>query len=138
MLEIDNSTFIFKYEVKWFSEIPFDIIGYDGVSFHARKKDIIIKVSSKEEIYYTGNWSYAEVYLILRQNLFSNEISYQNFFTKKHFKQSCYYYNSSHCPSKIKLIMYTITISKRNFLSKYFCCRKNGSVESLSNNQHRE
>ena len=55
MSEIDNSTFIFKSEVILFSEIPFDIIGYDGVSFHASKKDIIIKVFSKEEIYSTGN-----------------------------------------------------------------------------------
>ena len=49
MLSIDNSRFIFKSKTIWFSEIPFDIIGYDGVTFHACTKDLDIKGFSKEE-----------------------------------------------------------------------------------------
>jgi len=49
MLEIDNSSFIFKSKTIWFSEIPFDIHGYDGVTFHACTKDVAIKGFSKEE-----------------------------------------------------------------------------------------
>jgi hypothetical protein len=49
MLEIDNSRFIFKTKRIWFSEVPFDITGYDGVTFFECSKDVDVKGFSKEK-----------------------------------------------------------------------------------------
>jgi hypothetical protein len=49
MLEIDNSRFIFKTKTIWFSEVPFDITGYDGVSFFECIRDVDIKGFFKEK-----------------------------------------------------------------------------------------
>jgi hypothetical protein len=49
MLEIDNSRFFFKTKEIWFSEVPYDITGYDGVTFHGCLKDVKVKGFSKEK-----------------------------------------------------------------------------------------
>jgi lipid II:glycine glycyltransferase (peptidoglycan interpeptide bridge formation enzyme) len=49
MLEIDNSKFIFRTKTIWFSDVPFDVTGYDGVAFHACTKNVNLKGFSKEE-----------------------------------------------------------------------------------------
>jgi lipid II:glycine glycyltransferase (peptidoglycan interpeptide bridge formation enzyme) len=49
MLEIENSKFIFKTKEIWFSEVPFDIHGFDGVTFRECLKDVNIEGFSKEE-----------------------------------------------------------------------------------------
>lgn len=49
MLEIDNSRFIFKTKTVWFSEFPFDVTGYDGVTFQECTKDVNLEGFSKEE-----------------------------------------------------------------------------------------
>jgi hypothetical protein len=49
MLETDNSKFIFKTKKIWFSEVPFDITGYDGVAFYECTRDVDVRGFSKEE-----------------------------------------------------------------------------------------
>jgi lipid II:glycine glycyltransferase (peptidoglycan interpeptide bridge formation enzyme) len=49
MLEVDNSRFIFKTKKIWFSEVPFDVTGYDGVTFFECTRDVDVKGFSKEE-----------------------------------------------------------------------------------------
>jgi lipid II:glycine glycyltransferase (peptidoglycan interpeptide bridge formation enzyme) len=49
ILEINNSAFIFKTKKIVFSEVPFDINGYDGVTFDECTKDVDIKGFSKVE-----------------------------------------------------------------------------------------
>jgi lipid II:glycine glycyltransferase (peptidoglycan interpeptide bridge formation enzyme) len=49
MLEVNDSPFIFKTKKVWFSEVPFDITGYDGVSFFECTRDVDIKGFSKTE-----------------------------------------------------------------------------------------
>lgn len=49
MLEIDSSRFIFKTKKIWFSEVPFDIPGYDGIAFFECTRDVDVKGFSKEE-----------------------------------------------------------------------------------------
>jgi lipid II:glycine glycyltransferase (peptidoglycan interpeptide bridge formation enzyme) len=48
MLEVDDSRFIFKTKKIWFSEVPFDVTGYDGVSFFECTRDVNVKGFSKE------------------------------------------------------------------------------------------
>jgi lipid II:glycine glycyltransferase (peptidoglycan interpeptide bridge formation enzyme) len=48
MLEVDNSKFIFKTKKIWFSEVPFDVTGYDGITFYECTRDVDIKGFSKE------------------------------------------------------------------------------------------
>ncbi|PWR71774.1 hypothetical protein ACKUB1_15850 [Methanospirillum stamsii] len=43
MIEIENSRFIFKTKTIWFSEVPFDIEGFDQVSFNACKMNVDLK-----------------------------------------------------------------------------------------------
>jgi lipid II:glycine glycyltransferase (peptidoglycan interpeptide bridge formation enzyme) len=49
VLEIDNSRFIFKIKAIWFSDVPFDLKGFDGVSFHACTRNVDLEGFSKEE-----------------------------------------------------------------------------------------
>lgn len=49
MLEIDTTRFFFKSKSIWFSENPFDITGYDGVSFNECLNNVDIEGFSKEE-----------------------------------------------------------------------------------------
>lgn len=49
MLEIDVNRFLFKTKTIWFSEAPFDIIGYDGVTFYACTQDTDMDGFSKEK-----------------------------------------------------------------------------------------
>lgn len=49
MLEINNSRYMFKTKTIWFSEVPFDIIGYDEVSFYCCTKDVNLEGFSKEK-----------------------------------------------------------------------------------------
>ncbi len=49
MLAVDESKFIFKTRKIWFSEAPFDITGYDGVTFYECTRDVDLKGFSKEE-----------------------------------------------------------------------------------------
>lgn len=48
MLEVDNSKFIFKTKQIWFSEVPFEVSGYDGVTFYECTRDVDLKGFSKE------------------------------------------------------------------------------------------
>ncbi len=48
MFEIDKSRFIFKTKEIWFSDIPFDIAGYDEVTFYECTRDVDLKGFSKE------------------------------------------------------------------------------------------
>jgi len=48
MLEVDNSKFIFKTKKIWFSEVPFDVTGYDGITFYECTRDVDVKGFSKE------------------------------------------------------------------------------------------
>jgi lipid II:glycine glycyltransferase (peptidoglycan interpeptide bridge formation enzyme) len=48
MLEVDNSKFIFKTKKIWFSEVPFDVTGYDGITFYECNRDVDVKGFSKE------------------------------------------------------------------------------------------
>jgi lipid II:glycine glycyltransferase (peptidoglycan interpeptide bridge formation enzyme) len=49
MLDVDSSKFIFKVKKIWFSEVPFDVTGYDGVSFFECTRDVDMKGFTKEE-----------------------------------------------------------------------------------------
>jgi hypothetical protein len=49
MLEVDDSKFIFKIRKIWFSDVPFDVTGCDGVAFYECIKDVDIKGFSKEK-----------------------------------------------------------------------------------------
>lgn len=49
MLEIESKRYGFKTKAIWFSEVPFDVSGYDGVTFYACTKDDSIKGFSKQE-----------------------------------------------------------------------------------------
>lgn len=49
MLQVDNSRFIFKTRKIWFSEVPFDITGYDGVTFFECTRNVDVKGFSREE-----------------------------------------------------------------------------------------
>jgi hypothetical protein len=49
MLEIDNAKFIFRTKTIWFSDVPFDITGYDGVAFYECTRDVNKNGFSKEE-----------------------------------------------------------------------------------------
>jgi len=49
MLEVDESKFIFKTKKIWFSEAPFDVTGYDGVTFYECTRDVDLEGFSKEE-----------------------------------------------------------------------------------------
>jgi len=49
MLEVDDAKFIFKTKKIWFSEAPFDVTGYDGVTFFECTRDVDLKGFSKEE-----------------------------------------------------------------------------------------
>jgi lipid II:glycine glycyltransferase (peptidoglycan interpeptide bridge formation enzyme) len=50
MLEIENSRFFFKTKTIWFSEIPFDIDGLDGVLFQGCTRDVNLSGFSKQEV----------------------------------------------------------------------------------------
>jgi hypothetical protein len=49
MLEVDNSKFIFKTRKIWFSEVPFDVTGCDGVTFFECTRDADVRGFAKEE-----------------------------------------------------------------------------------------
>jgi hypothetical protein len=49
MLEIDNSRFFFKTKTIWFSEVPFDIDGFDGVLFQGCSKNVNLVGFTKQE-----------------------------------------------------------------------------------------
>lgn len=49
MLEIESKRYIFKTKTIWFSDAPFDVSGYDGVSFHACTEDVDLEGFSKQE-----------------------------------------------------------------------------------------
>lgn len=49
MLEIENSRVIFKSKEIWFSEIPFDITGYDAITFHDCTKNVAVRGFAKRE-----------------------------------------------------------------------------------------
>lgn len=49
MLEIESKNYIFKTKTIWFSEAPFDVSGYDGVSFHACTRNVDLEGFSKQE-----------------------------------------------------------------------------------------
>ena len=49
MLEIEKEIYIFKTKEIWFSDYPFDVTGYDTVTFRACKNKVDIKGFTREE-----------------------------------------------------------------------------------------
>ncbi|MCD6239311.1 MAG: GNAT family N-acetyltransferase [Thermotogae bacterium] len=49
MLEIERKIYIFKTKQIWFADYPFNVNGYDSVSFHACKNKVDIKGFIREE-----------------------------------------------------------------------------------------
>ena len=49
MLEIDHNAYGFKWKTIWFSEHPYDIIGYDGVIFRQCSKNTVLEGFLKQE-----------------------------------------------------------------------------------------
>lgn len=47
MLEIESRRYGFKTKTVWFSEVPYDIIGFDAVAFYACAKDVDLEGFSK-------------------------------------------------------------------------------------------
>lgn len=49
MLQIERKIYLFKTMEIWFSDYPFDVNGYDAVTFHAAKNKVDVKGFDREE-----------------------------------------------------------------------------------------